>query len=68
MTTGGSCVALQRGNILLVPFPFSDLSTTKVRPAAVVSGPLYHGTEPDTSFWRRSPRGWSWLPVLSTMS
>ena len=37
----------QRGDVVLVPFPFSDLSTTKVRPAVVVSGSLYHATEPD---------------------
>ncbi|MCC7103949.1 MAG: type II toxin-antitoxin system PemK/MazF family toxin [Chloroflexi bacterium] len=36
-----------RGELVLVPFPFSDLSTTKVRPAVVVSGSLYHSTEPD---------------------
>lgn len=29
------------------PFHISDLSTTKVRPAVVVSGSLYHTTEPD---------------------
>jgi mRNA interferase MazF len=40
-------MAFQRGDVLLVPFPFSDLSTTKVRPAVVVSGPLYHSIEPD---------------------
>jgi mRNA-degrading endonuclease toxin of MazEF toxin-antitoxin module len=31
-------MAFQRGDVVLVPFPFSDLSTTKVRPAVVVSG------------------------------
>lgn len=37
----------QRGDVVLVPFPFSDLSTTKVRPAIIVSSDLYHKTEPD---------------------
>ena len=37
----------QRSDVVLVPFPFSDLSTTKVRPAVVVSSSLYHTTEPD---------------------
>lgn len=32
---------------MLVPFPFADLQTTKVRPALVVSGATYHATEPD---------------------
>jgi len=55
----------QRGDVLLVPFPFSDLSATKVRPAVVVSSLTYHAAEPDlilaaitsqlsaaTSYWR----------------
>jgi mRNA interferase MazF len=37
----------RRGDVVLVPFPFSDLSLTKVRPAVVVSGSQYHATEPD---------------------
>jgi len=37
----------RRGDVILVPFPFSDLGTTKVRPAIVVSSDLYHKTEPD---------------------
>ncbi|TEU17593.1 MAG: type II toxin-antitoxin system PemK/MazF family toxin [Anaerolineales bacterium] len=40
-------MTFRRGDVVLVPFPFSDLSTTKVRPAVVVSGALYHATEPD---------------------
>ena len=40
-------MALQRGDVVLVPFPFSDLSATKVRPAIVVSSSLYHAHEPD---------------------
>lgn len=36
-----------RGDLVLVPFPFSNLSTTKVRPAVVVSSALYHSREPD---------------------
>lgn len=37
----------QRGDVLLVPFPFSDLSATKVRPAVVISSRQYHSTQPD---------------------
>ncbi len=40
-------MAFQRGDVVLVPFPFSDLSTTKVRPAIIVSSALYHSTELD---------------------
>jgi len=40
-------MAFQRSDVVLVPFPFSDLSTSKVRPAVVVSSDLYHATEPD---------------------
>lgn len=31
-----------RGDVVLIPFPFSDLSTTKTRPAVVVSSIQYH--------------------------
>lgn len=37
----------QRGDVLLVPFPYADLATTKQRPAVVVSGSAYHQSEPD---------------------
>ena len=40
-------MAFQRGDIVLVPFPFSDQSTAKVRPAVVVSSTLCNANEPD---------------------
>ena len=40
-------MAPRRGDVVLVPFPFSDLSTTKVRPAAVMSTARYHAHVPD---------------------
>ena len=40
-------MAYKRGDVLLVPFPFSDLNATKVRPAIVISGSAYQRSEPD---------------------
>ena len=40
-------MAFKRGDTLLVPFPFSDLSGSKARPAVVISSVLYHREEPD---------------------
>jgi mRNA interferase MazF len=40
-------MALQRGDVVLVPFPFSDQSATKVRPAVLVSSDDYGQNEPD---------------------
>ena len=31
----------ERGDVLLIPFPFTDLSAAKTRPAVVISSPLY---------------------------
>jgi mRNA interferase MazF len=35
------------GELVLVPFPFTDQSTTKRRPAVVVSSDAYHRERPD---------------------
>lgn len=40
-------MAYQPGDVVLVPFPLSDLSTVKVRPAVIVSSIRYQASEPD---------------------
>jgi mRNA interferase MazF len=35
------------GHVVLVPFPFTDQSTTKRRPAVVISCDAYHLERPD---------------------
>jgi mRNA interferase MazF len=35
------------GDVILVPFPFTDQSTTKKRPAVVVSATRYNSEKPD---------------------
>ena len=35
----------QQGDVISVPFPFTDLSTSKPRPALVLSNNLVAGTE-----------------------
>ena len=42
MMSGESIMALKRGDVVLIPFPYTDLSATKTRPAVVVSSELYH--------------------------
>lgn len=37
----------QFGDVVLVPFPFTDQSTTKKRPAVVISSATYHQQRPD---------------------
>jgi mRNA interferase MazF len=39
--------AYKRGDIVLVPFPFSDQTTTKKRPAVVISSSRYNAISKD---------------------
>ena len=42
-----SMTVYKRGDIVLVPFPFSDQTTIKKRPAAVVSSNIYNDASND---------------------
>jgi mRNA interferase MazF len=37
----------QFGEVILVPFPFTNQATSKKRPAVVISSPAYHNNRPD---------------------
>jgi mRNA interferase MazF len=40
-------MAFQKGEVVLVTYPYTDLTTAKARPAVVVSSDLYHAEQPD---------------------
>jgi mRNA interferase MazF len=40
-------MAFQKGDVVLVQYAYTDLSSTKTRPAVVLSGDLYHREHPD---------------------
>ncbi|MEA3397813.1 MAG: type II toxin-antitoxin system PemK/MazF family toxin [Chloroflexota bacterium] len=39
--TGENNMAFQRGDVVLIPFPYTDLSASKTRPVVVVSSDIY---------------------------
>ena len=40
-------MAFKRGDVVLVPFPYTDLRAAKTRPAIVVSSAVYHALRSD---------------------
>jgi mRNA interferase MazF len=40
-------MSLRFGDVIVVPFPFTDQSAIKKRPAVVVSSEVYHRSRPD---------------------
>jgi len=40
-------MVFQKGDAVIIQFPFTDLTVAKARPAIVVSSTTYHETEPD---------------------
>jgi mRNA interferase MazF len=40
-------MAFRRGEVVLIPFPYTDLSAAKTRPAVVVSSSIYHAVRPE---------------------
>lgn len=40
-------MTLQRGDVVLIPFPYTDFSATKTRPAVIVSSHIYHSARPE---------------------
>ena len=45
MTTGASSTTFGRGDVVLVPFPYAELTATKTRPALIVSGSAFASAE-----------------------
>ncbi len=62
--------AYKQGDVLLVPYPFTDQSGSKQRPSVVVSGDGYNQTHPDvilapiTSQIRHTTDDWERCPPL----
>ena len=47
MACGRSALRINQREVILIPFPFSDLSGTKVRPALVISNDEYNTKNQD---------------------
>ena len=45
MITGGSSTGFARGDVVLVPFPYAELTAAKTRPSLVVSGATFAAEE-----------------------
>lgn len=47
MIIGKISMTLQKGDVVLVSYPYTDLITAKTRPAVVISSDNYHIEKPD---------------------
>jgi len=45
MTTGGRSTVLRKGDVILIPFPYADLTATKTRPAVILSSKTFMSAE-----------------------
>ena len=68
-------MTFQKGDVVLIPFPYTDLSATKTRPAAVVSSNIYHNFRSELLLAYISPSkliftivGYVWAGVGGTFS
>ena len=43
-------MAYRKGEVVLVNYPYTDMSALKVRPAVIISGAQYQQTQPDLMF------------------
>jgi mRNA interferase MazF len=60
------------GDVVLVPFPFSDQSGTKQRPALIVSSAAYNAAQPDVIIMavtsRQSPESQGQFVILDRLA
>jgi mRNA interferase MazF len=60
-------IGCEFGDVVLVPFPFTDQTATKKRPAVVVSSDAYHRDRPDVILMavtsQARPAGFGDIPV-----
>ena len=59
-----STTVYRRGDIVLVSFPFTDLTSSKRRPALIISPDSFNAAGVD-SCWPRSPRTSRMTPMRS---
>jgi hypothetical protein len=65
-------MALRRGDVVLVPFPYAELTAAKTRPALIVSGKSFTSAggerQKDGLPWRGSPATWQLIATRQAMN
>jgi mRNA-degrading endonuclease toxin of MazEF toxin-antitoxin module len=54
-------IRYNKGDVVLVPFPFSDQTTTKKRPAVIISSDTYNDASQDVGHHGEEKRGTSYI-------